>query len=81
MHCAKFLKLLNFFKVIKLIELAERVRIVVEPAERVRYRQSLLNRLNRTYDADPAEIVRKGTFQICRCPYQTKVYVMSLNAT
>ena len=57
MHYAKFLKLLKIFKVAKLIELAERVR----------YRQSLLNRLNRTYGADPAEIVRKGTFQICRC--------------
>ena len=57
MHYAKFLKLLKIFKVTKLIELAERVK----------YRQSLLNKLNRAYDADPAEIVRKGTFQICRC--------------
>ena len=47
MYYAKFLKLLNFFEVAKLIELAERVEIVIEPAERVKYRQSLLNRLNR----------------------------------
>ena len=67
MHYAKFLKLLKIFKVTKLIELAERVRIVTKPTERVRHRQSLLNRLNRTYGADPAEIVRKGTFQIYRC--------------
>ena len=57
MHCAKFLKLLKIFEVAKLAELAERVR----------HRQSLLNRLNRAYGADPAEIVRKFTFQICRC--------------
>ena len=56
MHCAKFLKLLKIFEVAKLVELAERVG----------HRQSLLNRLNRAYSADPAEIVRKGTFQICR---------------
>ena len=67
MHYAKIFKLLNFFEVTKLIELAERVRIVAKPIKRVGYRQSLLNRLNRAYDADPAEIVRKGTFQICRC--------------
>ena len=57
MHYIKILKLLKIFEVAKLIELAERVR----------YRQSLLNRLNRAYDADPAEIVRKFIFQICRC--------------
>ena len=62
MHYIKFLKLLKIFEVIKLIELAERIRIVIKSAERVRYKQSLLNRLNRTYDTDPAEIVRKGTF-------------------
>ena len=67
MYYVKFLKLLNFFKVTKLIELAERVEIVTEPAERIKYKQSLLNRLNRAYGADPAEIVRKETFQICRC--------------
>ena len=67
MHYAKIFKLLKFFKVAKLIELAERVGIVAKPAERVGHRQSLLNRLNRAYGADPAEIVRKGTFQICRC--------------
>ena len=40
--------------------------------ERIKYRQSLLNRLNRAYDADPAKIVRKGTFQICRCRAKLK---------
>ena len=47
MHYVKFLKLLKNFEVAKLIELAERVRIVAKSAERVKYRQSLLNRLNR----------------------------------
>ena len=56
MHYVKILKLLKIFKVTKLIELAKRVR----------YRQSLLNRLNRTYGVDPAKIVRKFTFQIYR---------------
>ena len=47
MHYAKFLKLQIFFKVAKLVELAERVKIVTKSTERVRHRQSLLNRLNR----------------------------------
>ena len=56
MHYAKILKLLKIFKVIKLIELAKRIR----------YRQSLLNRLNRAYSTNPAKIIWKFTFQICR---------------
>ena len=44
----------------------KRVEIVTELVERVKYRQSLLNRLNRAYSANPAKIVRKETFQICR---------------
>ena len=59
MYYVKILKLLKIFEVAKLVELAKRIR----------YRQSLLNRLNRAYSADSAEIIRKFTFQICRCAY------------
>ena len=62
MHYAKFLKLLKIFEVVKLIELVERIEIVIKSAERVKYRQSLLNKLNRAYNTNSAEIVRKGTF-------------------
>ena len=68
MHYVKFLKLLKIFEVTKLIELAERIK----------YRQSLLNRLNRTYSADPTEIVWKGTFQICRC-YNVIIIIYYIN--
>ena len=52
MHYVKFLKLLKIFEIAKLVELAERIK----------YKQSLLNRLNRAYNTNPAEIVRKFTF-------------------